>query len=73
MPQRVKRRVMRLIRENKASPEEVAIVNIQLGQVVAEEVNWLGQTEGLRRKKGGGPNRWSRLNGEFENLVSTGR
>ena len=40
MTHNVKQRVMRLIKENKTSPEEMAIVNIQLGQV-------LGQTEGL--------------------------
>jgi hypothetical protein len=43
MPQKVKRRVMRPIKENKTSPEEMAIVNIQLCQVVADAVNWLGQ------------------------------
>lgn len=51
MPQKVKRRVMRLIKENKTSPEEMAIVNIQLGQVVADAVNWLGQTEGFDVRK----------------------
>ena len=51
MPQKVKRRVMRLIKKNKTSPEEMAIVNIQLGQVVADAVNWLGQTEGFDIRK----------------------
>ena len=39
MLQKVKRRVKRLIKENKISPEEMAIVNIKLGQVVASTVN----------------------------------
>jgi hypothetical protein len=42
---------MRLIKENKTSPEEMAIVNIQLGQVVADAANWLGQTEGFDVRK----------------------
>jgi 1,6-anhydro-N-acetylmuramate kinase len=51
MPQKIKRRVMRLIKENKTSPEEMAIVNIQLGQVVANAVNWFGQKEGFDVRK----------------------
>jgi len=42
---------MRLIKENKTSPEEMAIVNIQRGQVVADAANWLGQTEGFDVRK----------------------
>ena len=42
---------MRLIKENKTSPEEMAIVNIQLGQLVADAVNRLGQTEGFDVRK----------------------
>ena len=42
---------MRLIEENKTSPEEMAIVNIQLGQVVADAVDWLSQTEGFDVRK----------------------
>jgi 1,6-anhydro-N-acetylmuramate kinase len=51
MPQKVKRKVMQLIKENKTSPEEMAIVNIQLGQVVADAVNWFGQKEGFDVRK----------------------
>lgn len=38
MPSEIKKRVMRLIKENKTTPEEMAIVNIQLGEVVADAV-----------------------------------
>jgi 1,6-anhydro-N-acetylmuramate kinase len=51
MPQKIKRRVMRLIKQNKTWPEEMAIVNIQLGQVVADAVNWFGQKEGFDVRK----------------------
>jgi 1,6-anhydro-N-acetylmuramate kinase len=51
MPQKVKRSVMRLIKENKTSPEEMAIVNIQLGQVVADAVNWLAEKNGFDARK----------------------
>ncbi|KAI5243406.1 UPF0075 domain protein [Aureobasidium subglaciale] len=39
MPRKVKARVMKLIKENKTTPEEMAIVNIQLGEAVAAAVN----------------------------------
>jgi 1,6-anhydro-N-acetylmuramate kinase len=39
MPPKVKKRVMRLIKENKTTPEEMAIVNIQLGEVIADAIN----------------------------------
>jgi 1,6-anhydro-N-acetylmuramate kinase len=39
MPQPLKQRVLRLIKENKTTPEEIAIVNIQLGEVVADAVH----------------------------------
>jgi hypothetical protein len=42
---------MRLIKENKTSPEEMAIVDIQLGQVVADSVNWFGEREGFDVRK----------------------
>ncbi|KAK5165563.1 uncharacterized protein LTR77_009092 [Saxophila tyrrhenica] len=38
MPPKIKQRVMRLIKENKTTPEEMAIVNIQLGEVVGDAV-----------------------------------
>jgi 1,6-anhydro-N-acetylmuramate kinase len=39
MPQSLKQRVLRLIKENKTTPEEIAIVNIQLGEVIADAVH----------------------------------
>lgn len=47
MPPKVKKRVMRLIKENKTTPEEMAIVNIQLGEVVAEAVNAFAKEQGF--------------------------
>lgn len=40
MPHKLKRRVTRLIKENATSPEELAIVNIQLGEIVPDAVRW---------------------------------
>lgn len=43
MPKNLKERVMRLIKENTTTPEELAIVNIQLGQVIADAVDWFAR------------------------------
>ncbi|GIJ85090.1 hypothetical protein Asppvi_003945 [Aspergillus pseudoviridinutans] len=43
MPKKLKARVMKLIKENKTTPEEMAIVNIQLGEVISDAVNWFAQ------------------------------
>lgn len=43
MPKKLKERVMRLIKENATTPEELAIVNIQLGEVIADAVDWFAQ------------------------------
>lgn len=39
IPLELKKRVMRLIKEKQTTPEEMAIVNIQLGEVVADAVS----------------------------------
>lgn len=39
IPLKLKQRVMRLIKEKQTTPEEMAIVNIQLGEAVADAVN----------------------------------
>lgn len=51
MPRKVKARVMKLIKENKTTPEEVAIVNIQLGEVVAAAVKDFARDEGFDVEK----------------------
>ncbi|KAH2068636.1 hypothetical protein KXX03_009634 [Aspergillus fumigatus] len=43
MPKKLKARVMKLIKENKTTPEEMAIVNIQLGEVITDAVKWFAQ------------------------------
>jgi 1,6-anhydro-N-acetylmuramate kinase len=43
MPKKLKARVMRLIKENTTTPEELAIVNIQLGEVITKAVNWFAE------------------------------
>lgn len=50
MPPKVKRRVLRLIKENKTTPEEMAIVNIQLGQVTADAIRSFARTKGFSLK-----------------------
>ncbi|RKU43770.1 hypothetical protein DL546_003550 [Coniochaeta pulveracea] len=47
MPQKVKKRVMKLIKENKTTPEEMAIVNIELGQVIADAVKSFAKDQGF--------------------------
>lgn len=47
MPKKLKKRVLRLIKENTTTPEEMAIVNIQLGEFIAESVNAFAQAEGF--------------------------
>ncbi|KAJ5813683.1 uncharacterized protein N7503_000433 [Penicillium pulvis] len=47
MPKKLKARVMRLIKENITTPEELAIVNIQLGEVISDAVNWFVQKNDL--------------------------
>lgn len=47
MPQPLKRRVLRLIKENRTTPEEMAIVNIQLGEVIADAVHSFAKTSGF--------------------------
>jgi 1,6-anhydro-N-acetylmuramate kinase len=51
MPRKVKARVMKLIKENKTTPEEMAIVNIQLGEVVAAAVNDFARDQGFDVEK----------------------
>lgn len=43
----LKTRVMRLIKENKTSPEEIAIINIQLGEFTADAIIQFAQTHGF--------------------------
>ncbi|KFY94711.1 hypothetical protein V500_03105 [Pseudogymnoascus sp. VKM F-4518 (FW-2643)] len=43
----LKDRVMNLIRENKTSPEEIAIVNIQLGEFAANAIQQFANEEGF--------------------------
>lgn len=43
MPKMLKARVMRLIKENTTTPEEMAIVNIQLGEVIRDAVHWFAE------------------------------
>jgi 1,6-anhydro-N-acetylmuramate kinase len=51
MPREVKARVMKLIKESKTTPEEMAIVNIQLGEVVAAAVNDFARDQGFDVEK----------------------
>ena len=44
---KLKNRVMRLIKENKTSPEEIAIVNIQLGKFAANAVIEFSRDQGF--------------------------
>ena len=44
---KLKKRVMRLIKENKTSPEEIAIVNIQLGQFAADAIIEFARDQGF--------------------------
>lgn len=43
----LKKRVMRLIKENKTSPEEISMVNIQLGEFAANAVIQFAQEQGF--------------------------
>lgn len=43
----LKKRVMRLIKENKTSPEEISIVNIQLGEFAANAIIQFAQEQGF--------------------------
>lgn len=47
LPRKVKAKVMKLIKENKTTPEEMAIVNIQLGEAVASAVNNFARDQGF--------------------------
>ncbi len=47
MPPKIKRRVMRLIKEHRTTPEEMAIVNIELGEVVADAVHSFASEQGF--------------------------
>lgn len=47
MPKELKRRVMHLIRENRTSPEEMAQVNVLLGENNANAVHEFAQTAGF--------------------------
>jgi 1,6-anhydro-N-acetylmuramate kinase len=47
MPKKLKARVMRLIKENTTTPEELAIVNIQLGEIITDAVNWFAEKNKL--------------------------
>lgn len=47
MPQPLKQKVLRLIKENQTTPEEIAIVNIQLGEVIADAVHSFAKSDGL--------------------------
>ena len=44
MPGALKQRVLRLIKENRTSPEEISIVNIQLGEVIADAIQNFAKT-----------------------------
>lgn len=44
-------RVLRLIRENKTSPEEIAIVNMELGENSADAVIQFAKEEGFSLEK----------------------
>lgn len=43
----LKTRVMRLIKENKTSPEEISIVNIQLGEFAANAISQFAKEQGF--------------------------
>lgn len=43
----LKRRVMRIIKHNKTSPEEISIVNIQLGEFVADAISQFARERGF--------------------------
>jgi 1,6-anhydro-N-acetylmuramate kinase len=43
MPKKLKAKVMKLIKENVTTPEELAIVNIQLGEVIADAIKWFAK------------------------------
>ena len=43
----LKHRVMRLIKENKTSPEEISIVNIQLGEFVGDSIAQFAKEQGF--------------------------
>lgn len=47
MPPKLKRRVLRLIKDNRTSPEEMAIVNIQLGEVIAQAIQHFADSKGF--------------------------
>ncbi|RMY58722.1 hypothetical protein D0865_02455 [Hortaea werneckii] len=47
MPQPLKHRVLRLIKENRTTPEEIAIVNIHLGEVIADAVHSFAKSKGF--------------------------
>lgn len=47
MPRPLKERVLRLIKENRTTPEEMAIVNIQLGEVIADSVHAFAKSKGF--------------------------
>ena len=47
MPAKLKKRVLRLIKDNRTSPEEISIVNIQLGEVIADAIEHFAKTNGF--------------------------
>ncbi|ERT00364.1 hypothetical protein HMPREF1624_03735 [Sporothrix schenckii ATCC 58251] len=47
MPPAVKQRVLRLIRENKTTPAELAVVNVQLGDVIADAAARFAKDQGF--------------------------
>lgn len=51
MPKSVKTRVMRVIKENRTTPEEISIINIQLGQVIADAVHYFSEQQGFNIKE----------------------
>lgn len=51
MPKKVKSRVMRVIKEKRTTPEEISIINIQLGQVIADAVHYFADRKGIDVKK----------------------
>lgn len=51
MPKKIKARVMRVIKENKTTLEEISIINIQLGQVIADAVHYFAEQKGFNIDK----------------------